>query len=247
MTTPRPIYNHGAQRGVSLIVVMVLLLLATIAVLGSTRTGWLNEMIVSSESDQQRTFAAAEALIRDAERDIRGMQLDGTPCQTGAQFEGCRDFGASNPFFPQEDLDLDLLKARISAGSGVNDCLQGICLPPSIDSLQRANWETQAALDTMTAGTGATAIGATYGQYTGATPADAGNPILSAATPQAWYWVEVFRYSDAAGLLPASNVPIPDRRSPYVYRITAYAQGLKPGTRVWLRSIFVPSPQNQNV
>lgn len=247
MTTHCHTSSRTDQQGVSLIVVMVLLLLATIAVLGGTRTGWLNEMIVSNESDYQRTFAAAEALIRDAERDIKGLQLDGTPCQAGAQFEGCRNFGAGQPFFPQEDLDLDLLKARISSGSGVNSCLQGICLPPSVDTLQRANWATDAALATMTAGTGATAIGATYGQYTGAAPATAGNPILSAANPQAWYWVEVFRYTDAAGLLPASNVPIPDRRSPYIYRITAYAQGLKPGTRVWLRSIFVPNPQNQNV
>jgi len=247
MTARHTLRNQNDQRGVSLIVVMVMLLLATIAVLGSTRTGWLNEMIVGNESDYQRTFAAAEALLRDAERDIKGLQMDGTPCKVGAQFEGCRDFGAAHPFFPQQDLDLDLLKTRITTGGGVNNCLQGICRPDAINSLTKANWNTPAALAVMTAGTGVTAIGATYGQFTGASPAAAGNPILSAAPAQAWYWIEVFRYSDAAGLLPASNVPVPDRRSPYVYRITAYAQGLKPGTRVWLRSIFVPSPQNQNV
>jgi hypothetical protein len=99
----------------------------------------------------------------------------------------------------------------------------------------------------MTAGVGAAAVPATYGAYTGAAPAAAGNPLLSANPARGWYWVEVFRYSDAAGIIAAAgNVPIPDKKSPFVYRITAYVQGLKGGTRVWLRSIFVPAPQNQS-
>lgn len=55
--------RDGHQQGIALIVVMVMLLLATIVVLGSARLGWLNERMVGSESDHQRAFAAAEALI----------------------------------------------------------------------------------------------------------------------------------------------------------------------------------------
>lgn len=235
------------ERGVTLIIVMVMLLLATVVVLGSTRVGWLNEKLVGSESDQQRAFAAAEALVRDAERDIKGLQVDNsTPCSTSTAFVGCRDFGASRPFFPQEDDDLDLLATRVA--SGTNSCLQGICLPSSVTALNSATW-TGSSLQSMTAGTGTAAIAATYGQYTGASAAAAGNPLLAASSPpRAWYWVEVFRYTDAAGLLNSAgtSVPIPDRKHPFVYRITAYVQGVKPGTRVWLRSIFVPYPQNQN-
>lgn len=237
--------NSRRQRGVSLIVVMVMLLLGTIVVLSSTRIGWLNEKLVGSESDYQRAFAAAEALLRDAERDIKGLQIDNvTPCRATANFVGCRDFGANRPFFPQDDDDLDLLATRVSTGA--NSCLQGICLPATVTTLGTATWGTSAALATMTAGTGTAAIAATYGLYTGASPAAAGNPLLS--TPgNAWYWVEVFRYTDAAGLITAADtVPIPDKKHPFVYRITAYVQGLKPGTRVWLRSVFVPFPQNQN-
>ena len=69
--------------------------------------------------------------------------------------------------------------------------------------------------------------------------------MLNATPARAWYWVEVFRYSSAAGILnAASDLPVPDRRHPFVYRITAYAKGFKPGTRVHLRSVFVPYPQN---
>ncbi len=241
----RQTVNSRRQRGVSLIVVMIMLLLGTIVVLSSTRIGWLNEKLVGSESDYQRAFAAAEALLRDAERDIKGLQIDNvTPCQAAANFVGCRNFTANRPFFPQDDDDLDLLAARVAGGT--NSCLQGICLPATVTTLGTATWGTTAALASMTAGTGTATIAATYGQYTGASPAAAGNPLLS-APGNAWYWVEVFRYTDAAGLITAAgNVPIPDKKHPFVYRITAYVQGLKPGTRVWLRSVFVPYPQNQN-
>lgn len=233
------------EHGISLIVVMVMLMLGTILVLGSTRLGWLNEKLVSSESDYQRAFAAAEALVRDAERDIKGLQADNmTPCNNSVNYIGCRNFAAAAPFFPQEDDDLDLLATRVSTGA--NSCLQGICMPASVTTLGTATWST--GLSAMVAGTGTAAIAATYGAYTGASPAAVGNPLLTRATPQAWYWVEVFRYTDAGGILaPATNQPIPDKKHPFVYRITAYVQGLKPGTRVWLRSIFVPNPQNQNI
>jgi type IV pilus assembly protein PilX len=241
------------QHGVSLIVVMVMLLLGTIVVLSSTRVGWLNERLVGGESDYQRAFAAAEALIRDAERDIRGLQIDNTtPCNISPLFVGCRSFAGGAPFFPQNDDDLDLLTARVATGA--NSCLQGICLPATVTTLDAATWTTNLAA--MTAGTGATSIGAKYGEFTGIDPATAGNPLLSwsrpgvapVVAPRAWYWVEVFRYTEASGIVAAAgNVPIPDRKSPYVYRITAVVQGMRGGTRVWLRSIFVPRPQNQNV
>ena len=240
------------QQGVSLIIVMVMLLLGTIVVLSSTRLGWLNERLVGGESDYQRAFAAAEALIRDAERDIRGLQIDNvTLCNAGAGFVGCRNFAGNQPFYPQEDNDLDLLQARVSTGA--NSCLQGICLPATVTTLGEATWTTN--LTAMIAGTGATSIGAKYGEFTGIDPTTASNPLLSwsrpgvvpVVAPRAWYWVEVFRYTDAGGILVAAgNLPIPDQKHPYVYRITAVVQGMRGGTRVWLRSIFVPRPQNQN-
>ena len=57
----------------------------------------------------------------------------------------------------------------------------------------------------------------------------------------------VFALLHSGIVAAAGNVPVPDKKHPYVYRITAYVQGMKGGTRVWLRSIFVPRPQNQNI
>jgi Tfp pilus assembly protein PilX len=211
-------------------------------VLGSTRVGWLNEKLVGNQSDYQRTFAAAEAVLRDAERDIKGLQTDGiTPCNTSPTFVGCRDFGGGRPFFPQDEDDLDTVKARI----GTNTCLQGICIPATVNTLTTATFSTN--LSSMTAGTGTSAIAATYGQFTGLTPAAAGNPLLTGASANAWYWVEVFHYESASGILSATDTqPVPDLAHPFVYRITAYVQGQRAGSRVWLRSVFIPRPQNQN-
>lgn len=241
------------QQGIALIVVMVMLLLATIVVLGSTRLGWLNERMVSSESDRQRAFAAAEALIRDAELDIRGLQADGnTPCQKDPSFVGCRPSATTAPFFPQNLSDFDLLRDRFDANSTNKiGCLRGICLPATTDTLNRNTWTTQ--LSAMTAGSGDAAVPARYGEFTGLDPASTGNALLQWSRPgvtpvvaaRAWYWVEVFLYTEAADLAAKSEHGLaPSTNQPFVYRITAYVQGMKPGTRVWLRSVYVPRPMS---
>lgn len=127
------------QQGISLITVLVMLLLATLIVLSSTRLGWLSEKLVGSESDRQRAFAAAEALIRDAERDIKGLQADNaTPCQPGVGFVGCRNFASGAPFFPEDINDLALLEERLA--NTATGCLRGICLPASVGAMGRAAW-----------------------------------------------------------------------------------------------------------
>jgi type IV pilus assembly protein PilX len=219
-----------AEQGIALVVVMVMLLLTTFVLLASNRVGWLNEKLVGSESDHERAFAAAEALIRDAELDISGLRFDGTPCPASpaTQF-GCRNLNA--PHFPERDDDLDVIQARVAPGYK-KICSQGICLPTSTTQLEESSaWTGQlAAMQDA---------GATYGQFTGASPAAAGNPLLTAG--RAWYWVEVFRYTSSyssGGVTASAPVPVADH--PYVYRITAFAQGAKAGTQVRLRSTFVP-------
>lgn len=246
MKAPRRTTPADPQRGMALIIVMVVLLLACTAVLSNMRQSWLNERMVGSEVDQQRAFVAAEALLRDAERDIRGLQPDGTPCQDRAGFVGCRNFGAGHPYFPQELGDLDRLQERVRNTGG---CLHGICLSSSPEDFGSRHWDT--ALDAMTAAVGDRSVAARYGEFTGVQPAPAGNPLLhwigmgeAPTATRGWYWVEVFLYDVAAGIAsPSSRALTPDTTHPFVYRITAYVQGMRPGTRVWLRSIYVPRPQ----
>lgn len=250
------------QKGISLFFVLIILLLALTAVLGSFRVSTLNEAILGNTSDYSRAQAAAEALIRDAEIDIKGrrppystVQADGQlgwPCRpnpatsttTNVEMAGyessCRQRGSSTtPWFPQSNEDFDTVMDIVVANDSTKRCENAICMPLNTTSHANiandlANW---------------TAFGATYGQYTRnslTAPGVAGNPILSSATPMAWYWIEAFRYFDAINIdADIANNLVPSSDKNFIYRITAIAQGLKPGTRVVIRSIYVPYPRSQ--
>ncbi len=84
-------YGKFSQQGVALLTTLIILLLSSIVVLGAFRIGFLNEILIGTEADHNRARAAAEALVRDAEMDIRGrrppfdvLQTNfqrGTPCR----------------------------------------------------------------------------------------------------------------------------------------------------------------------
>jgi type IV pilus assembly protein PilX len=231
------------QRGISLIVVMVMLLLSSLLVLSSSRTNWYNEALLSNESDYRRAYAAAEALIADAETDIRGILPGGVPCNTGRpsseQFQGCRWKGNNRIFFPETDAELDE-PAILNVVAAAVPCREGICFPATETALGNNWWN--ANLAAMTANTRTVnAVAATYGEHTLANPANTGNPLLGINNGQynAWYWVEVMRYNHTT--MASLNLPIPAIEFPFVYRITAFVRGNKPGTQVVLRSVFVPS------
>jgi type IV pilus assembly protein PilX len=265
--------SRAEQSGVSLIMVLIFLLLAIISVLGAFRAGFLNEKIVGNESDYNRTFAAAEAMIRDAEMDIRGRrppydvtQADGSigfPCRPttdGSTTETTSKVGyedscrlrnsATTPWFPRGNGEFDDVEAIVVARGDSNRCLNGICFPINMTSL--ATVETQIA-----------AVGVAYGTYTRTDTLinanldpNQSNPILAtknaagtAITPRAWYVIEAFTLKNAScggGNACPAVLLNPDGARPFVYRITAVATGLKTGTRVVLKSTFVPYPKVQN-
>ncbi len=72
MQRPRPLHQRRYQRGISLFIVIVLVMLSMLLALWGSRTSLFNEMIVGNDADYQRAFEAAQALIQDAEFDIRG-------------------------------------------------------------------------------------------------------------------------------------------------------------------------------
>lgn len=180
-----PLYK---QRGVSLVMVLIFLLLSIIAVLGAFRSGFLNEKIVGNESDYNRAFSAAEALIRDAEIDIRGrrppydfFQADGSagfPCrpttddgnsnETASKVgyeDSCRLRGAVNtPWFPEDIADFDRVQLLLNPGVADNNCIAGICMPPDTTSL--ATIENQILPVAGSTALNRNLIGVPYGSFT---------------------------------------------------------------------------------
>lgn len=224
--------SRDRQQGAAVIVVMVLMMLAVLTALGTSRSQWLSERMVGSEADRQRALAAAEALLADAELDIRGYRFDNTLCSTSAAVIGCRDNLGGRPWFPLDNQDYAM--AALPVINSGKSCMDGICFTGD-----PGTWTPQFLKDNVAALTQA-GVAATYGQFTGATAQAAGNPLLTRSTPRAWYWVEVFPYNSMGeASRPLFGVPLPPGNSPIVFRITAHVQGMRPGTRVWVRSVLV--------
>ncbi|UXC18328.1 pilus assembly PilX family protein [Comamonas squillarum] len=256
MTRPRHArYCHGRHRarGAALLTVLVFGMLSMLLVLWSARTAWYGELVAGNDADYQRAFEAAEALLLDAELDIRGERADGRPCAYGGLPQGasaqvCRSGGTTR--VPLENADVPVFLAQLSAQP--QRCIDALCAkrvgrqdiwnaPAAGTAVRRAGEQDLFAL--MRAGTGAR-----YGQYTGAQLGDAdhpAHPILadrSAPDTGGWYWIEVIPYTDSKpGLIsnaPAHQLELAGLTPHVVYRITAAAFGRKPDTLVVLEQSY---------
>ena len=217
--------------------------------LWASRTSLFNEMIVGNDADYQRAFEAAQALLQDAELDIRRESPDGLTACTAAN---CRDNIAAAYKIPIKGEVTQLLDDLNQQPT--TKCLSGLCT-------KRAGrqdfWNTTSAtvlaagevkLSDMTKPN----VGARYGEFSGATKGDSSNPanpILqqTGAGKGGWYWIEVLPYdqsSKTSGVIVggsgSTNLDLLalNLKPHVVYRITALAQGLKPNSRVVLQQTY---------
>lgn len=224
------------QQGIALYVIIILVLLSMLLALWAARSSLFNELLLGNDADYQRTFEAAQAMLQDAEFDIRGTNADGSACNPNdSSGDICRRTTAV--YFDIETKDLESVLSAVAINSPTVKCYKGICQ-------KRADpqdfWNDATTLSNMIAEN----VGARYGQFTGATTIDK-NKILSETSSGkgAWYWVEILPYVDPNTSL-ISNLGInsnverfaPARKKLFVYRITALARGLKASTEVVLQS-----------
>jgi type IV pilus assembly protein PilX len=257
---PFALPKRPKQRGVALFIVIVFVMLSMLLALWASRTSLFNELLVGNDADYQRAFEAAQALLQDAELDIRRENADGSACITLAPPNNarCRDLIGAAPKIPVvssearqllDDLDLQPTK-----------CNRGLCTKrlgrqdfwnytnattPAPTGLQPG----EVKLDDMTQPN----VGARYGEFTGATvgsSSNPANPILtdtSANNRGGWYWIEVLPYDESSkskGLIVNPAAAIADNLLKLnlvpnvVYRITAVAYGRKPGTMAVLQQTY---------
>lgn len=239
MSTKHSMLFDPKQRGVALYVVIVFVMLSSLLALWASRSSFFNELLVGNEADYRRAYEAAQAMLQDAELDIRGVNTDGTFCvPAAANGDICRRTTAV--YFDFETKDLEKIFAQLDLATATK-CFAGICQKRTG---AQDFWNNPTMLTAMTQA----GVGARYGQFTGATQAVGGNPLLewTAANPasqRAWYWVEILPYVDPnssllTGSAAGSNVEryAPSRKKLVVYRITALARGVRPNTEVVLQS-----------
>lgn len=224
------------QRGVTLFVILVMVLLVTLAALWGSRTALFNEFFIGNDVDYQRAFEAASAMIEDAEQDIRGHNTDGSECEPQAtRPDVCRMQGLA---FPDQQEDVAGFLDDILTATGVSStgCIKGICRK---QTNMQDWWEDKDTFAAMRA------VGARYGQFTGAGKRD--NALLNETADDhgAWYWVEVLPYTHgASGVLETVGAAADNPtlhlslRPRLLYRITAIAKGRREGTMVVLQQTY---------
>ena len=241
-----PLTHHlrQRQRGVALFVVIVVVMLSMLLALWASRTSLFNEMLVGNDADYQRAFEAAQALLQDAELDIRGEKADGSPCSGSGDV--CRTSTIDK--IPLEKQEVDSL--LIALGSQTSKCRNGLCAKRTD---KQDFWNNTDASKGPTLAQMQDA-GARYGQFTGAAIGDTdtpANPILADREPTdpakpvergGWYWIEVLNYTNAEGeglIVDAPAGALGLRLSPnVVYRITALAYGQRSTTMVVLQQTY---------
>ncbi|QIL82682.1 pilus assembly protein PilX [Diaphorobacter sp. HDW4A] len=243
MSSHQKSHPIGRETGVALYVVIIIVLMISLLSIWAARIAFFHEILTSNEADHQKTFEAAQILMKDAELDIRHMLASGALCpMTSSDGNICR---VSAPVhFPVDRGEMvDLVTYLDTLPTG---CALGICRKrPGIQDF----WSDAVLLLNMTA----TNVGARYGQFTGAVSGPGGNPVLAINETAknakdlkgAWYWIEVLPFADAQiGLLssyennPHLKTYAPDSRQPWIYRITVFAKGRKNGTEVVLQSLI---------
>ncbi len=166
---------HGSQRGISLVIVMIFLVILSVLGVSAMQTSTLSSKVARNQLDRTLAFQAAEAALRDAELDLNNKKFDKvTKCTAGAA--GCRaaliTAGGSN--FGNDTTN----------NPSANRCKLGLCSTddPVVGALpfweERARWTN-------------TNDSVVYGTNTGA----AGLPVVA---QQPRYMIEYFKQGDEA-------------------------------------------------
>ena len=229
--------TKARQKGVSLFIVLVIVLLTAIVVAMGFRSSQFNEIATGNTAEYQRTYEAAQALVHDAELDIQRVSANGQPCSGTS----CRTYGTivdangatGKAYFPMKDtlseVQAELLNNKTNGGTG---CIAGIC-SALLDSTQSpyAFWNNPTDLSALKL------RAAHYGQYTSglaATPSGKSNPRLSDSN--AWYWIELLPYNPSSGFYAGTDLAPTDMD--VVYRITALVEGNR-NTRSVIQKLVV--------
>lgn len=140
---------RAGETGVALFVVLIFLLVLTVLGLTAMRAATLGERIASNRVDKALATQAAEAALRDAERDIRWQRADGSYCKraNGTIVRGCRD--KNHRPLPEKIHNF---------GGTTGNCVDGQCYHLPTAYFTTPVWEDPAMWDKAVE----------YGRYTGA-------------------------------------------------------------------------------
>jgi type IV pilus assembly protein PilX len=213
--------TRSSQQGVAIVVVLIFMLALSVIAAFSARSSSVGERISRNMLDQQVARQAAEAALRDAERDLL---LPTGAMQTNAlcQRDEARPVVASLPLFLSnctagqcqfqaayyDAADYSTATSASSTGEP--------WWPVSKGGLWNNDWNTKPSREKGAVNCTTFTGGVPLGVFTGAPP-------VAGVSRQPEYLVELLRKGDH-----------------YVFRITSRGFGYSPSTQVVLQSYFRP-------
>jgi len=215
------------QRGASLLVSLVFMLLLAFLGLAAISNSTLQERMSNNLSDRNVALQAAQMALRDAERDLAAKTSTGAFCPGGST--GCRPTGERSAlslldaagYWSWGPALTPYWTASCTDGQCYNDCnIPNAATVPVWDDTA-ANWGDQPSYS----GTFPTIK---YGTYTGAT-------AIPNVAFQPRYIIEMFRAMDSC-----INDSYGQNTQRLMFRITARAVGQNPNTIVVLQSMTSP-------
>ena len=236
----RQVQSH-AQKGVALVVVMVLLIAISAISAWTVRRSMMGEIMARNQIDQQAARQAAESALRDAERDIMNTSataLDNASCARGVtefnpnMFRTTCDLGLC----AKPDAEYDTVNWSVATASN-----QSVAEPWWPES-KGGRWnETVAQKPDRTAAS----LDTGHCNFTGGVPFGTftGMPPIRSVARQPEYIIEVFRRKHVRMNLVESQVTSGGEFANQwstMYRITARGFGYSPKTQVVLQTIYFP-------
>jgi type IV pilus assembly protein PilX len=214
-------FKKTAQRGSTLIISLLFLMVTTLIATGVWRLAMQQESMTGVDRDYQIAFEAAEAALRDAELDffnacarisVSGVNATCTPRAT--PIEGFTGFGSQT-------------SGEIPPDGSCNG--DGLCMGKSATSSNVKLYEAKPNLEILE-GTAVSTLGERipYGKYT-RTPNEASQMIPLVAQQPA-YLIEALSFSGNNG-----------KQLGAMYRSTAIGYGRRADTRVVLQSYLDPN------
>lgn len=207
-TAPHRLTRHGTTRGLSLIVVLLILVVVSILGISATQYALLGERASRYDRDYQVGWQSAESALIDAEAEIFG-QVSGTNTRT-ALFNSLR-------------------AADFVADCGNNATLRGLCSAT-------ANGERPSWLEVDFTNTSASARTVAFGTYTGRSYQSTATGISPAQLPR--YVIELVDASQLQLPGTNAKLNEENTSTPLVYRVTASGFGPKVQTQVVLQALI---------
>lgn len=215
--------SRTQQKGVSLVIVMIFLLAITGITVWSVRQSLFGEGAARNQLDQEIARQAAEAALRDAERDILNLssaQLTNASCTRG------KDRPPIAADFTDTCAKGFCLIAEANYASSTWSAASGAVTEPWWPTGKGGLWN-----NTFSTKPGRAPVTTTNCTFTGGVPLGTytGAAAISGVAVQPEYLIELFRRTSNITYQPTN-----------VYRITARGFGYTQRTQMVLQTIYVP-------